>query len=595
MTEFPIHELDVIERQATHLIGTLGHVSEGKSTLVRALTGVKTQRYQKEQERNITIHLGYANCKVYQDSNGHVVAQKTSDAPPPNTQLVAHLSFVDCPGHEAFLATMLGGASIMDTAALIIAGNQEQIPQPQTLEHLIAAHLMGLERFVVLQNKLDLLTEEEAQTNHEQIKSFLKDTNAETAPLFPISAQHGWNTHHVLDCLLAMPPPSNGRNLQAPAHLTCVRSFDVNKPQQWFPNQSSLKGAVIGGTLQAGVLVPGDWLELRPGRLTKDAKGVIYAEPLFTQVKEIRCEEQTLPYAIPGSLIAIQTTMDPAFSAGNGLVGQRVGTPGTLPPLVGDLHIKFQTLKRDMFPFGKAKVGERVKVCSNVRTVEATIIEMPEKKERRLRLDQPLCCGEGETVAVLRFHKEAGRELLEGCGIVKGVEVWPDVIRHEAPQIEAQLQRKPKWIPMDKPSFSQKLPSYTDLLADLQDEKDDTKTKKLKLKEPILQRIPKHVIWANWQETVEAMANAPSDIPFSDHMKHFFDSELSTSSSINGQGQLIIAGNWKLNGICSVLRKYVNRFKTCRQCKSSEVGLVKEGKVLQLQCVRCKARSFVEA
>lgn len=592
-----IREADVLQRQATHLIGTLGHVSEGKSTLVRALTGVKTQRYQKEQERNITIHLGYANCKVYQDSEGHLFAQKTSDPAPPNSQLVAHLSFVDCPGHEAFLATMLGGASIMDTAALIIAANQEQIPQPQTLEHLIAAHLMGLERFVVLQNKLDLLSQEDALDNRKKIQDFLKDTNAEHAPLFPISAQHGWNTQHVLETLTSMPPPQ--RSLNAPIHLTCVRSFDVNKPQQWIPGQSTLKGAVIGGTLQAGVLCPGDWLELKPGLLSKDQNGIIYAQPLFTQVVEIRCEEQILPYAIPGSLIAIQTTLDPAFSAGNGLVGQRVGTPFTLPPLASDLHVKFQTLKRDNHSFGKARVGDRVKVCSNVRTVEATIIDMPEKKERILRLDQPLCCDKGETVAVLRFHKEAGRELLEGCGLVKGVVPWVDLIQQGEPtkeMLETQLARKPLWIPAEKPVFSPQKISYEDLLEDLQEAKEDSHSskKKLKLKEPILQRIPKHVIWANWKETCEAFNTAPTEIPFADHLKHFFDSELSTSSSINGQGQLILAGNWKLNGICSVLRKYVNKFKTCKQCKSAEVGLFKEGKVLQLQCVQCKARSFVE-
>ena len=117
---------------------------------------------------------------------------------------MAHISFVDCPGHEAFLATMLGGASIMDTACLVIASNQEVIPQPQTLEHLIAADLMGLERICILQNELDLITKEEAIDNLKKLKGFLKDTIAEESLIYPISAQHGWNVQEVLEHILSL-------------------------------------------------------------------------------------------------------------------------------------------------------------------------------------------------------------------------------------------------------------------------------------------------------------------------------------------------------------------------------------------------------
>jgi translation initiation factor 2 gamma subunit (eIF-2gamma) len=78
------------------LVGTLGHVAEGKST------GVKTQRHQNEQERNIPFHLGYANCKVYRDDAGYITAQKTSDPASPNNTLIAYLSFVDCPDPKVF-------------------------------------------------------------------------------------------------------------------------------------------------------------------------------------------------------------------------------------------------------------------------------------------------------------------------------------------------------------------------------------------------------------------------------------------------------------------------------------------------------------
>ncbi len=124
-------------------------------------------RLFREKLRNITIKLGYANAKLY----------KCVECPPPNcftshnsakpdavncehcgTPLVLtrHVSFVDCPGHDALMATMLAGAAVMDAALLLVAGDQPY-PQPQTREHLIAVDIMHLEHIIVLQNKIDLV------------------------------------------------------------------------------------------------------------------------------------------------------------------------------------------------------------------------------------------------------------------------------------------------------------------------------------------------------------------------------------------------------------------------------------------------------
>ena len=110
-------------RQATLNMGTLGNVSEGKSTFVRSISGVTTQKHQKEKQTNITIHLGYAGFKIWRHTEtGDLVSTgSASAAPSTEHELVAHYSFVDCPGHEAYLATMLSGAAIMDAAALLIA------------------------------------------------------------------------------------------------------------------------------------------------------------------------------------------------------------------------------------------------------------------------------------------------------------------------------------------------------------------------------------------------------------------------------------------------------------------------------------------
>ncbi len=127
---------EIISRQATINIGTIGHVAHGKSTLVRAVSGVNTVRHYKEKIRNITIKLGYANSKIYKCPNCpspqcfKSYGSKKGDDPTCDSpdceaklQLLRHISFVDCPGHDVLMATMLTGAAVMDSALLLVAGN----------------------------------------------------------------------------------------------------------------------------------------------------------------------------------------------------------------------------------------------------------------------------------------------------------------------------------------------------------------------------------------------------------------------------------------------------------------------------------------
>ena len=140
----------VISRQATLNIGTIGHVAHGKSTVVRAISGVETVRFRQEKVRNITIRLGYANAKIYKcpKCEPPLCYKSYSSSKEDNPQcenkecneileLVRHVSFCDCPGHDVFLSTMLTGAAVMDAALLLVAANVD-CPQPQTAEHLVA-------------------------------------------------------------------------------------------------------------------------------------------------------------------------------------------------------------------------------------------------------------------------------------------------------------------------------------------------------------------------------------------------------------------------------------------------------------------------
>merc|ERR1711991_60774 len=198
---------DVIARQATINIGTIGHVAHGKSTLVKAISGVQTVRFKNELERNITIKLGYANAKIYKCDNpecappGCYRSYKSSQelCPPCRRpgcggvmRLERHVSFVDCPGHDILMATMLNGAAVMDAALLLVAGN-ESCPQPQTSEHLAAIEIMKLKHILILQNKIDLVKESAAIAQHAEIKKFIKDTGADKSPIIPLSAVLRYN------------------------------------------------------------------------------------------------------------------------------------------------------------------------------------------------------------------------------------------------------------------------------------------------------------------------------------------------------------------------------------------------------------------
>lgn len=188
---------EIINRQATINIGTIGHVAHGKSTVVRAISGVQTVRFKDELERNITIKLGYANAKIYKcqeptcpepdcyrsfKSDKEINPKCQRPGCPGRYKLVRHVSFVDCPGHDILMSTMLSGAAVMDAALLLIAGN-ESCPQPQTSEHLAAIEIMKLKHVIILQNKVDLMREESALEHEKSILKFIRGTIADGAPI----------------------------------------------------------------------------------------------------------------------------------------------------------------------------------------------------------------------------------------------------------------------------------------------------------------------------------------------------------------------------------------------------------------------------
>lgn len=410
---------EVISRQATINIGTIGHVAHGKSTVVKAISGVQTVRFKNELIRNITIKLGYANAKIYscegpKNQCGNY-RSKGSSAPDTFTEdgktwkLERHVSFVDCPGHDILMATMLNGAAVMDAALLLIAGN-ETCPQPQTSEHLAAVEIMQLKNIIILQNKVDLVKPEIAEQQHEQIKKFVAGTVADSAPVIPISAVLRYNIDVVCEYIaryIPIPP----RNFTGYPRLIVIRSFDVNKPGE---DVASLKGGVAGGSILQGVLRVGDEIEVRPGIVSKDSEGNVKCTPIFSRIMSLYAEQNDLQYAVPGGLIGVGTKIDPTLTRADRLVGQVLGLKGHLPEVFSDVEVQFHLLRRllgvktqegtKQAKVQKLAKGEVLMVNIGSTATGGKVIKVAEGdlNVARIVLTQPVCTEVGEKIALSR-------------------------------------------------------------------------------------------------------------------------------------------------------------------------------------------------
>ena len=200
-------------------IGMVGHVDHGKTTLVKSLSGVWTDQHSEEVKRGISIRLGYADatfrkCPSCPKPDAYSVDEICSHCGK-ETQVLRTVSFVDSPGHETLMATMLCGAAIMDGAVLVISAN-EPCPQPQTKEHLMALNITGIDKIVIVQNKIDLMSREQVMEHYRQIKDFVKGTVAENAPIVPISAQQNLNVDMVIEAvekIIPTPPETSTSRL----------------------------------------------------------------------------------------------------------------------------------------------------------------------------------------------------------------------------------------------------------------------------------------------------------------------------------------------------------------------------------------------
>jgi len=414
---------------------------------VKAISGVQTVRFKNELERNITIKLGYANAKVYKCEREdcprpgcYKSYRSDKEENPPcerpgcvgKMKLLRHVSFVDCPGHDILMATMLNGAAVMDAALLLIAGN-ESCPQPQTSEHLAAIEIMKLKHIIILQNKVDLCKESACEEHYRSILDFVKGTVADGAPIVPISAQLKYNIDAINEYIVKkIPIPI--RDFTSDPRLIVIRSFDVNKPGA---EVDELKGGVAGGSILRGVLKVGDEIEVRPGILTKDNEGQIHCRPIFSRIVSLFAEHNDLKFAVPGGLIGVGTKIDPTLCRADRLVGQVLGAVGKLPKIYTELEINYFLLRRllgvktdDKKQTKVSKLAKNEVLMVNIGSTSTGGRVMQVKADlAKIMLTSPACTEIDEKIALSRRIDKHWR--LIGWGKIKrGVDIEPDERKH---------------------------------------------------------------------------------------------------------------------------------------------------------------------
>ncbi len=213
------------------VLGTAGHIDHGKTALIRALTGVDTDRLPEEKARGITIELGFAPLDLGDD---------------------LRIGVVDVPGHEGLVRTMVAGATGIDLVLLVVAADEGVMPQ--TREHLAICDLLGLAHGVVALTKIDLADEDMAELAEEEVRELVASSSLATAPILRVSAQTGDGIEALRGALVETARASAARTPRSgPPRLSVDRLFGAKG-----------FGAVVTGTLIGGALSVGDAVEIHP-------------------------------------------------------------------------------------------------------------------------------------------------------------------------------------------------------------------------------------------------------------------------------------------------------------------------------------------
>lgn len=338
------------------IIGTAGHVDHGKTALIRALTGAETDRLREEQERGMSIDLGFADFTL------------------PSGR---HAGVIDVPGHERFLKNMLAGAGGIDLVLLVIAADEGVMPQ--TREHLDILNILQTRKGVVAITKADLVEEEWLELVQEEIREVLKGTFLEHAPLVPVSSITGAGISELRDLLDRMAEEVPTRTIVGPWRLPIDRVFTIRG-----------FGTVVTGTLIAGVARVGDRVEVLPERLE-------------TRVRSLQVHGASVDFAEAGTRVAMNLA---------GLETEEIARGDVAAPPAVYAPTQSLDARLDVLESCPRVVKNRTRVrvylgatevLARLNLLDAESLEPGQSGLVQLRLESPTVAAKGDRY-VLRFY-----------------------------------------------------------------------------------------------------------------------------------------------------------------------------------------------
>jgi translation initiation factor 2 subunit 3 len=405
--------LNDIQNQPIINLGCLGSVSDGKSTLIECLTGIKTQRHSNEQKRNITIKQGYGNMKIWSDDNNLY----TTNSKPTNyitennndCKLVNHISFVDCPGHQELIQTMLSAINLMDGAIFIVSVDQPLNKKPQLIQHLAAAKLGNINKIIICMNKIDLVNKDVLFERKYELDELLSKYDIKPFTIIPTCFNKKIGLNNLLKAIMTLFNPNSyiERTHKDPIFLI-NRTFDINKPGT---NWDNVVGGIIGGSLMSGTLQIGNKIEIRPGQISK-VQGKFLCQPIITEVLSIQSDDNSLTQIIPGGLIGIRTDLDPYYSKNDVLAGNIAGLIGTLPSIYIQINIDINMVT--LFDFiWQPKINELIILQIGTKIVEVKLTKMIDMTFT-FELAKPTCIYDNQHIIICKNIDKIIRIIAEG-------------------------------------------------------------------------------------------------------------------------------------------------------------------------------------
>jgi selenocysteine-specific elongation factor len=338
------------------ILGTAGHVDHGKTSLVKALTGVETDRLKEEKERGITIELGFASLSLGKDIN---------------------IGIVDMPGHEKFVKNMVAGSSGIDMVVMTIAADEGVMPQ--TREHMEICSLLGIKHGLIALTKTDLVDDDLMELALEDISDYMHGTFLEEAPVVPVSSVTGEGLDNFLKILNEISLQVPERSFSSIFRLPVDRVF-------------SMKGF---GTVITGTLIS--------GRVHVSENIVVYPSMIESKVRGIQVHGQSVDTVESGTRTAINFQGLDKESVNRGDI---LSSPDTLI-LSYMLDTEFMFLKSNPKP---VKARTKVRFHTGTSEILGTLVLLDreelqpgEKASVQIRLDSPVCCLKNDKYVVRSY------------------------------------------------------------------------------------------------------------------------------------------------------------------------------------------------